>query len=380
MIEWLENYLSSSKSTILMVTHDRYFLEVVCDTILELADQTIYRYKGNFSYYLEKKAERQEQTQSTIEKAKNTFRKELDWIRRQPKARGVKQKARVDAFQDVKKVASQRLDEDELELPVKMERLGSKIVEFHKVSKSYPNRVILNDFSYNVQRQERLGIVGNNGAGKTTFFNLLTGLFFPTEGSISYKGRDITRMSPPERVALGLTRSFQLTSTFDSLSVVDNLALAYFRASRTPTIASLLFTRTRSFHDHPKIRESIETFDLAAIEHRLVQSLSLGEKRRLEIAMAVLVDPEVLLLDEPLAGLAESEIKGVLGVLRRQIGRQTILIVEHKISHIQDFVQRLVVMHDGRVIAEGGYEECLNHPEVRRSYWQIDPAEDAQHA
>jgi ABC-type branched-subunit amino acid transport system ATPase component len=158
------------------------------------------------------------------------------------------------------------------------------------------------------------------------------------------------------------------------------LALAYFRASRTPTIASLLFPRTRSFHDHPKIRESIETFDLAAIEHRLVQSLSLGEKRRLEIAMAVLVDPEVLLLDEPLAGLAESEIKGVLGVLRRQIGRQTILIVEHKISHIQDFVQRLVVMHDGRVIAEGGYEECLNHPEVRRSYWQIDPAEDAQHA
>jgi ATP-binding cassette subfamily F protein uup len=175
MIEWLENYLSSSKSTILMVTHDRYFLEVVCDTIMELADQTIYRYKGNFSYYLEKKAERQEQTQSTIEKAKNTFRKELDWIRRQPKARGVKQKARVDAFQDVKKVASQRLDEDELELPVKMERLGSKIVEFHKVSKSYPNRVILNDFSYNVQRQERLGIVGNNGAGKTTFLKMLVG-------------------------------------------------------------------------------------------------------------------------------------------------------------------------------------------------------------
>ena len=184
MIEWLENYLSSSKSTILMVTHDRYFLEVVCDTILELADQTIYRYKGNFSYYLEKKAERQEQTQSTIEKAKNTFRKELDWIRRQPKARGVKQKARVDAFQDVKKVASQRLDEDELELPVKMERLGSKIVEFHKVSKSYPNRVILNDFSYNVQRQERLGIVGNNGSGKTTFLKMLVGQEAVDKGKI----------------------------------------------------------------------------------------------------------------------------------------------------------------------------------------------------
>ncbi|MFM8963685.1 MAG: ABC-F family ATP-binding cassette domain-containing protein, partial [Sphingomonadales bacterium] len=113
MIEWLEQYLSASQLTLLMVTHDRYFLEVVCDTIFELADQTIYRYKGNFSYYLEKKAEREEQLQSTIEKAKNTFRKELDWIRRQPKARGTKQKARVDAFSDLKKVASQRLEEDE---------------------------------------------------------------------------------------------------------------------------------------------------------------------------------------------------------------------------------------------------------------------------
>ena len=120
MIEWLESYLATSKSTILMVTHDRYFLEVVCDTIFELADKTLYKYKGNFSYYLEKKAEREDQLQSTIEKAKNTFRKELDWIRRQPKARSVKQKARVDAFQDIKKTALQNTDEDELELPVKM--------------------------------------------------------------------------------------------------------------------------------------------------------------------------------------------------------------------------------------------------------------------
>ncbi|MCE2710951.1 MAG: ATP-binding cassette domain-containing protein, partial [Cryomorphaceae bacterium] len=120
MIEWLEEYLSKSRSTILMVTHDRYFLEVVCDRIFELEDQTIYQYKGNFSYYLEKKAERQEQLQSTVDKARNTFKKELEWIRRQPKARGTKQKARIDAFQDVKKVASTRLDEDELDIPVKM--------------------------------------------------------------------------------------------------------------------------------------------------------------------------------------------------------------------------------------------------------------------
>jgi len=175
MIEWLESYLATSKSTILMVTHDRYFLEVVCDTIFELADKTLYKYKGNFSYYLEKKAEREDQLQSTIEKAKNTFRKELDWIRRQPKARSVKQKARVDAFQDIKKTALQNTDEDELELPVKMERLGSKIVEFHKVGKAYGEKKILEDFTYNVQRLERLGIVGNNGSGKTTFLKMLLG-------------------------------------------------------------------------------------------------------------------------------------------------------------------------------------------------------------
>ncbi len=163
MIEWLESYLSTSKSTILMVTHDRYFLEVVCDTIYELSNETLFRYKGNFSYYLEKKAEREEQLQSTVDKARNTFRKELDWIRRQPKARGTKQKARVDAFEGIKSTAQMCLEEDEMELPVKMERLVSKIVEFHKIGKAFGDKTILHNFSYHFQRKERLGIVGNNG-------------------------------------------------------------------------------------------------------------------------------------------------------------------------------------------------------------------------
>ena len=167
MIEWLEEYLSKSTSTILMVTHDRYFLEVVCDTILELDNKTLYKYKGNFSYFLEKKAEREEQLLSTIEKAKNQFRKELEWMRRQPKARGTKQKARIEAFYDTKKVAKQRIDKDELEIPVKMERLGTKILELHRVGKAFGEKKILNDFSYVFKRQERVGIVGNNGTGKT---------------------------------------------------------------------------------------------------------------------------------------------------------------------------------------------------------------------
>jgi branched-chain amino acid transport system ATP-binding protein len=256
------------------------------------------------------------------------------------------------------------------------QRQQTPVLQAHGVTKRFGVLVAVDHVDFQMAEHEVVAILGSNGAGKTTFFNLLTGMFAPDEGSIRYKGEDITRLSPAERVAKGLTRSFQLTSTFDTLRVIDNLVLAYYRSHCTTSIWSLLTTRTNSLHKESKILEAIETFDLQDIQSRFVRSLSLGEKRRLEIAMAILADPEVLLLDEPLAGLAESEIKGVMKVLRNQIGRQTILIVEHKISHIQDFAQRLVVMHEGRVIAEGGYEECLKHPEVRRSYWQIEATED----
>ncbi|MBP5995405.1 MAG: ABC-F family ATP-binding cassette domain-containing protein [Crocinitomicaceae bacterium] len=313
MIEWLENYLSSSKSTILMVTHDRYFLEVVCDTILELADKTIYRYKGNFSYYLEKKAERQEQTQSTIEKAKNTFRKELDWIRRQPKARGVKQKARVDAFQDVKKVASQRLDEDELELPVKMERLGSKIVEFHKVSKSYPNRVILNDFSYNVQRQERLGIVGNNGAGKTTFLKMLVGQEEVDKGKIVLG----------ETVVFGYYSQdlIKVNDDFKVIDVVREVAeYIPLEKGRQLSAAQLLerFLFPRDMH------------------YQFVHKLSGGEKRRLKLLRVLMSNPNFLILDEPTNDL-DIFAMSVLEEYLRQF--QGCLIV---VSHDRYFMDKMV--------------------------------------
>jgi ATP-binding cassette subfamily F protein uup len=313
MIEWLENYLSSSKSTILMVTHDRYFLEVVCDTILELADQTIYRYKGNFSYYLEKKAERQDQTQSTIEKAKNTFRKELDWIRRQPKARGVKQKARVDAFQDVKKVASQRLDEDELELPVKMERLGSKIVEFHKVSKAYPNRVILNDFSYNVQRQERLGIVGNNGSGKTTFLKMLVGQEAVDKGKIILG----------ETVVFGYYSQdlIKVNDDFKVIDVVREVAeYIPLEKGRQLSAAQLLerFLFPRDMH------------------YQFVHKLSGGEKRRLKLLRVLMSNPNFLILDEPTNDL-DIFVMSVLEEYLRQF--QGCLIV---VSHDRYFMDKMV--------------------------------------
>ena len=205
---------------------------------------------------------------------------------------------------------------------------------------------------------------------------MLTGFFTPDEGTIHYRDVDITRANPKERVELGLMRTFQLTSTFESLTVADNLVLAYFRAHRKATLLTLLTNTRKGHRNDRRVVETLETFDLTIVADRLVSHLSLGEKRRLEIAMAVIAEPKVLLLDEPLAGLAESEIRAVLDVLRRHAGRQTILIVEHKISHVKDFVQRLTVMHEGKVIAEGGYEECLRHPAVRRSYWQIEADDD----
>ena len=254
--------------------------------------------------------------------------------------------------------------------------MNAEIIKAVGVTKRFGALVAVDRVDYSLRENEVAGIIGSNGAGKTTFFNLVTGYYLPDEGTIFYKGEDVTRMTPQQRVALGMTRTFQLTSTFDNLTVVDNLVLVFVRAHRNPSLPRLLLSTCRRHRNEDRVVAALETFDLGEVRDRLVKNLSLGEKRRLEIAMAVLAEPQVLMLDEPLAGLAESEIKGVLDVLGRRIGKQTILIVEHKISHVKDFVQRLTVMHEGRIIADGGYEECLRHPEVRRSYWQIDTAQE----
>ena len=254
--------------------------------------------------------------------------------------------------------------------------LRTEIIKAEGVTKRFGALVAVDRVDYSLREYEVAGIIGSNGAGKTTFFNLLTGYHVPDAGRILYQGNDVTRMTPQERVAIGMMRTFQLTSTFDNLTVIDNLILTFFRAHRKSSLLQQLLSSRRTFRNEERVITILDTFELQDVRDRPVLHLSLGEKRRLEIAMAVLAEPEVLLLDEPLAGLAESEIRGVLDVLRRHAGRQSILIVEHKISHVQDFVQRLTVMHEGRIIADGSYEECLAHPEVRRSYWQIDVERD----
>ena len=318
MIEWLEQYLSASQLTLLMVTHDRYFLEVVCDTIFELADQTIYRYKGNFSYYLEKKAEREDQLQSTIEKAKNTFRKELDWIRRQPKARGTKQKARVDAFSDLKKVATQRLDEDELELPIKMERMGTKIVEFHKVCKAFGSRVMLDDFTYNFQRQERLGIVGNNGTGKTTFLKMLTGEAEPDKGKIvigetivfGYYSQDLIEVDPQMKV-IDVVRE---VAEFIPLEKGKQLSAAQL-------LERFLFPRDMHYH--------------------FVHKLSGGERRRLKLLRVLMLNPNFLILDEPTNDLDIFAMSVLEEYLRLFQG--SLIVVSHDRYFMDKMVDHLFV-------------------------------------
>ncbi len=334
MIEWLEEYLSKSKSTLLMVTHDRYFLEVVCDTIYELEDKTIYRYKGNFSYYLEKKAERQEQLQSTIDKARNTFKKELDWIRRQPKARGTKQKARVDSFQDIKKVASQRIDDDEVEIPVKMERLGSKILELHKIGKRYGDKVILDNFSYNFQRKERLGIVGNNGTGKSTFLNVIQELEELDKGKVvvgetvvfGYYSQDLIKVDEDKKV-IDVIRDI---AEFIPLEKGRQLSAAQF-------LEKFLFDRS--------------------MHYNFVHKLSGGEKRRLKLMTVLMANPNFLILDEPTNDLDIFVMSVLEEYLRTFEG--CLIVVSHDRYFMDKMVDHLFVFEGKGAIKDiiGNYTE-----------------------
>jgi ATP-binding cassette subfamily F protein uup len=313
MIEWLEEYLSKSTATILMVTHDRYFLEVVCDTILELDNKTLYKYKGNFSYFLEKKAEREEQTLATIDKAKNQFRKELEWMRRQPKARGTKQKARIEAFYDTKKVAKQRIDNDELEIPVKMERLGTKILELHRIGKNFGQKKILNDFSYVFKRQERLGIVGNNGTGKTTFLNMLLGLEPVSKGKI------VTG----ETVVFGYYNQ-ELPVYDDDKKVIDVIrdVAEYIPLEKGRQLSAAQF---------------LEKFLFPRDMHfNFVHKLSGGEKRRLKLMTVLMGNPNFLILDEPTNDL-DVFVMSVLEDYLRSF--QGCLIV---VSHDRYFMDKMV--------------------------------------
>jgi branched-chain amino acid transport system ATP-binding protein len=240
------------------------------------------------------------------------------------------------------------------------------------MTKRFGDFVAVDRVDFAIRRNETIGIIGPNGAGKTTFLNLLTGLYTPDEGVVLYEGKEITRDSPEKRVAAGIVRTFQLVRVFDNLSVYENMALAYYRKKRGSSLPFHMFVSTLSQGEiQQKVHEHLEMFELDHLSQEIAGNLSLGSKRRLEIAMAFIANPIILGLDEPFAGLSDLEIDEVIRVFRKYSHQKTILIVEHKISKLVDIVDRLAVMHEGRIVATGPPKETLEDPEVRRVYWKL---------
>jgi len=275
-IEWLEGILSTSLKTLLMVTHDRYFLDKVATEIAELERGQVYTYKGNYSYFVEKKAERELQQDAEIEKAKNLMRKELEWMRRQPKARGTKSKSRIDAFYDLKDKANSKVNTSNLELSVKTTRQGGKIIEVDHISKHFSDKTVIEDFSYVFKKKDRIGIVGQNGAGKTTLLNILTGKLQADSGDIS----------AGETTVFGYYTQNELTFRDDQrvIDVVKEIA-EVVETGKGETITAAQFLQHFQFSP--------------AMQYTFVSKLSGGEKRRLQLLRVLIKNPNFLILDEP---------------------------------------------------------------------------------
>jgi branched-chain amino acid transport system ATP-binding protein len=241
------------------------------------------------------------------------------------------------------------------------------------VTKRFGDFVAINNVDFELEEKETLGIIGPNGAGKTTFINLLSGFYPPEEGQVYYRGEDITELSPAKRVKLGITRTFQLVHVFDNLSVYENLGLSFYRKKTDSAFTFGMFSSSlRQSAIKPQVDDALEMLELDHLRDELVSSLPLGSKKRLEIAMAFVSDPEVIIFDEPFAGLGDQEIDEVVAVLKKFTHDKTILVIEHKVSKLEEFVDRLAVMHEGEIIACGECGATLNDPQVRQCYWKLE--------
>lgn len=325
MIEWLEEYLKKGNQTLFMVTHDRYFMDSVCTQILELDNQEIYKYTGDYAYYLEKKAMREASFAASTDKAKNLYRKELDWMRRQPKARGTKAKARIDKFFDVEKKAKAKVGEEEVFLDIKMNRLGSKILELYNINKRYGDHVILENFNYKFSKKDRVGIVGKNGAGKTTLLNMMTGREQPDSGKvvtgetlvIGYYTQSGMKMKDEQRV----------------IEVVRDIA------------------EFIPMHGGQKItaRQLCERFLFDAKKQlNFVSKLSGGERRRLHLLTIIMKNPNFLILDEPTNDLDIVTLQVLEDFLIQFPG--VVVIVSHDRHFMDKIVEHTFVLEgDGQV-------------------------------
>jgi ABC transport system ATP-binding/permease protein len=313
MVEWLEHYLNKEKITLLLVTHDRSFLDAVCDEIWELENSKLYIHKGSYANYLTKKAEREESESASIDKAKNIYRKELEWMRKQPKARTTKSKSRIDAFTEVEQKAKQKIQDQQLELQGKMSRLGGKIAEMKKVSKSYDDKIILKGFDYTFNKGERIGIIGKNGAGKSTFINILQGLEPPDSGKVNIG----------DTIVFGnySQQGLEIKQDLRVIEFVKNIA-EHFPLANGASLSASQFLDLFLFPPEQ--------------QYTYISKLSGGEKRRLHLLSILFRNPNFLILDEPTNDLDLPTLSVLENFL---LDFQGCLII---VSHDRYFMDRLV--------------------------------------
>ena len=318
-IEWLEGILSGPNVTVLVVSHDRYFLDKVCNKMMELALGSIYTYEGNYGYFLEKKAEREASEASTVAKAKNLYRKELEWMRRQPKARGTKSQSRIDAFSETEEVAHRKVDDSKLELNIQMSRLGNKIIEINHLKKAWGEKKIVNDFTYTFKKKDRIGIVGKNGAGKTTFLQLLTGLEQPDSGTID----------PGETLVIGYYTQLPFEfkpeqRVIDTITEIAEVIPYGKNESLTPSqfLSKFLFP--------------------TAQQYTPVSKLSGGEKKRLQLMQVLVKNPNFLILDEPTNDLDLDTLQLLEDFLSEFQG--CLLLVSHDRYFMDNLVDQLILV------------------------------------
>lgn len=324
-IEWLEGILSGPNVTVLVVSHDRYFLDKVCNKMMELALGSIYSYEGNYGYFLEKKAEREASEASTVTKAKNLYRKELEWMRRQPKARGTKSQSRIDAFAETEEMAHRKVDDSKLELNIQMSRLGNKIIEINHLKKAWGEKKIVNDFTYTFKKKDRIGIVGKNGAGKTTFLQLLTGLDQPDSGTID----------PGETLVIGYYTQLPFEFKPDQ-RVIDTI---------TEIAEVIPYGKNESLSPSQFLSKFLFP---TAQQYTPVSKLSGGEKKRLQLMRVLVKNPNFLILDEPTNDLDLDTLQLLEDFLSEFQG--CLLLVSHDRYFMDNLVDQLILVEgDGEV-------------------------------
>jgi ATP-binding cassette subfamily F protein uup len=349
-IEWLENYLAGPQTTVIMVTHDRYFLDAVATEIIEIDRGRLFRYKGNYAYFLEKKSEREEMLKVEVAKARNLLKKELDWMRRQPKARGTKAKYRIEAFYDLQEKAATDLRRDRLELDVQEARQGGKILEVSRISKSYQQIKLIDSFSYVFKKNDRIGVVGANGTGKSTFLDILTQKIAPDSGEVTpgvttrfgYFTQEAVSLNPARRVIEEVKEMAEFITLSDGSQV-----------SASKFLDNFLFPPDKQY-----------TF---------IEKLSGGEKKRLQLLKLLVTNPNFLVLDEPTNDFDIDTLNVLEDFLTQFNG--CLLLVSHDRYFMDHLVDQLFVFEgNGRIrVFNGNYTDYRDWQDERQAAPPVEP-------